>query len=303
MPRPRKSTYGDDKPPYSYVALCAMAIHSTPSKMMTLSQIYKFIMDNFPFYRQNSTRWQNSLRHNLSFNDCFVKVSKTSEHGGKGNYWTLHPDCAQMFQDGSFLRRKRRFLSKNQDGDCADETLDEKFWTSKISNTYNQSYMSLPIKREHSEIDECEKCIYSSLPSQIPQKKTKSFSIVDILDKHKDEKKSPSYTKLSPTNFSNQGVSSLFTRGSGISNDYYSRFNDYERRNYQQISNDRDYTCDKMQISCPCCVKHGTPPLKYFCTSLKTPSSPVLPPFTPLRRYTGSQYNQVTDKRCGCFSC
>lgn len=115
MPRPRKSSYAADKPPYSYVALCAMAIHSSPVKMMTLSEIYKFIMDNFPFYRKNSTRWQNSLRHNLSFNDCFVKISKTSEHGGKGNYWTLHSECAQMFQDGSFLRRKRRFLSQEDE--------------------------------------------------------------------------------------------------------------------------------------------------------------------------------------------
>eukprot|EP00794_Sanderia_malayensis_P009046 gene9046-10013_t len=113
MPRPRKSTYGDEKPPYSYVALCAMAIHSSANKMMTLSQIYKFITDNFPFYQKNSTKWQNSLRHNLSFNDCFIKVLRGTEHGGKGSYWTLHPDCAEMFQDGSFLRRKRRFLAKH----------------------------------------------------------------------------------------------------------------------------------------------------------------------------------------------
>eukprot|EP00112_Aurelia_sp_Birch-Aquarium-sp1_P021250 Seg567.7 transcript_id=Seg567.7/GoldUCD/mRNA.D3Y31 product="Forkhead box protein B1" protein_id=Seg567.7/GoldUCD/D3Y31 len=116
MPRPRKSTYGDEKPPYSYVALCAMAIHSSPNKMMTLSQIYKFITDNFPFYQKNSTKWQNSLRHNLSFNDCFIKVLRGTEHGGKGSYWTLHPDCAEMFQDGSFLRRKRRFLAKKGAG-------------------------------------------------------------------------------------------------------------------------------------------------------------------------------------------
>ena len=121
MPRPRKTSYTEDKPPYSYVALCAMAIHSSPVKMMTLSQIYKFIMDNFPFYRKNSTRWQNSLRHNLSFNDCFVKVSNTSEHGGKGNYWTLHDKCSEMFEDGSFLRRKRRFHSDSDDSQLAEE--------------------------------------------------------------------------------------------------------------------------------------------------------------------------------------
>lgn len=125
MPRPRKSTYGDEKPPYSYVALCAMAIHSSSNKMMTLSQIYKFITDNFPFYQKNSTKWQNSLRHNLSFNDCFIKVTRGTEHGGKGSYWTLHPDCAEMFQDGSFLRRKRRFLAK-KNGKSTDMAVDMK---------------------------------------------------------------------------------------------------------------------------------------------------------------------------------
>ena len=114
MPRPRKTSYGDDKPPYSYVALCVMAIDSSPTKMMTLSEIYKFITDNFPFYRKSSNKWQNSLRHNLSFNDCFVKISKSNDQtGGKGSYWTLHQSSSQMFDEGSFLRRKRRFHDKN----------------------------------------------------------------------------------------------------------------------------------------------------------------------------------------------
>uniref|UniRef100_A0A7M5X798 Fork-head domain-containing protein n=1 Tax=Clytia hemisphaerica TaxID=252671 RepID=A0A7M5X798_9CNID len=55
-----------------------------------------------------------SLRHNLSFNDCFVKISKSNDQsGGKGSYWTLHQSSTQMFEEGSFLRRKRRFHDKN----------------------------------------------------------------------------------------------------------------------------------------------------------------------------------------------
>uniref|UniRef100_A0A8B9G5V3 Forkhead box B2 n=1 Tax=Amazona collaria TaxID=241587 RepID=A0A8B9G5V3_9PSIT len=109
MPRPGKSSYSDQKPPYSYISLTAMAIQHSPEKMLPLSDIYKFIMERFPYYREHTQRWQNSLRHNLSFNDCFIKIPRRPDQPGKGSFWALHPDCGDMFENGSFLRRRKRF--------------------------------------------------------------------------------------------------------------------------------------------------------------------------------------------------
>ncbi|KXJ74211.1 hypothetical protein RP20_CCG014143 [Aedes albopictus] len=123
MPRPSRESYGDQKPPYSYISLTAMAIWSSPEKMLPLSDIYKFITDRFPYYRKNTQRWQNSLRHNLSFNDCFIKVPRRPDRPGKGAYWALHPQAFDMFENGSLLRRRKRFKLHKTDKDILNEEL------------------------------------------------------------------------------------------------------------------------------------------------------------------------------------
>ncbi|MCI4382656.1 hypothetical protein PGIGA_G00017350 [Pangasianodon gigas] len=115
-PKTYRRSYTHAKPPYSYISLITMAIQQSPSKMLTLSEIYQWIMDLFPFYRQNQQRWQNSIRHSLSFNDCFVKVPRSPDKPGKGSFWTLHPDSGNMFENGCYLRRQKRFKCEKSAG-------------------------------------------------------------------------------------------------------------------------------------------------------------------------------------------
>lgn len=131
--RRRKRPIQRGKPPYSYIALITMAIASAPERKLTLGHIYKFIMDRFPFYREQNKKWQNSIRHNLTLNDCFIKLPREPGKPGKGNYWTLDPAAEDMFDNGSFLRRRKRFKRTDTEKAMLNSYLQEQsaFTTSK----------------------------------------------------------------------------------------------------------------------------------------------------------------------------
>lgn len=96
----------DMKPTHSYIALIAMAILSSSSKKMILGDIYEYISNNFPYYRNKDKSWRNSIRHNLSLNECFIKAGRSEN--GKGNYWAIHPANLEDFANGDFRRRRAR---------------------------------------------------------------------------------------------------------------------------------------------------------------------------------------------------
>lgn len=96
----------EEKPPHSYIALISMAILESVEKKLVLSDIYQFVMDRFPFYNNQERAWRNSIRHNLSLNECFIKAGRAEN--GKGNYWAIHPACVDDFSKGDYRRRHAR---------------------------------------------------------------------------------------------------------------------------------------------------------------------------------------------------
>ncbi|CAI4064418.1 forkhead family transcription factor FKH1 SKDI_09G0390 [Saccharomyces kudriavzevii IFO 1802] len=85
------------KPPQSYASMITQAILSTPDGSISLADIYKFISDNYAFYRFSQMAWQNSVRHNLSLNKAFEKVPKRAGQQGKGMNWKISDEIRRDF--------------------------------------------------------------------------------------------------------------------------------------------------------------------------------------------------------------
>ena len=94
------------KPSESHVELISRAIMESSDQRLILADIYQYIYDNYPYFQTAPRGWRNTVRYNLSTNECFVKKGRAPS--GRGFYWAIHPACVEDFQKGEFNCRLAR---------------------------------------------------------------------------------------------------------------------------------------------------------------------------------------------------
>ncbi len=139
LPIPPRS---NDRPKLSYSALIAMAIQNSPGQRATLSGIYDWIQDAFPYFaRIDKGGWQNSIRHNLSLHKAFYRSQTNLPARKGGGEWRINPNHSI----GAF---KKVIKSHNRPKTVK---LDESFWEpdneayADDSNPLNSSTIQIQI--------------------------------------------------------------------------------------------------------------------------------------------------------------
>ncbi|CCJ29579.1 unnamed protein product, partial [Pneumocystis jirovecii] len=105
------STKEHIKPDLSYASLIAQAILSSPTKKMTLSDIYEWITQTYKYYKYAQNGWQNSIRHSLSLNKVFKKIFRKDGEPGKGSFWTINSEYQDQFKSGIYKRNRKNIIS------------------------------------------------------------------------------------------------------------------------------------------------------------------------------------------------
>lgn len=63
-------------------------VQAHPGKRATLNEIYAYLKQHYTeFFTAKYDGWKNSIRHNLSLNQCFLKLDKTAGNTKAGKGW------------------------------------------------------------------------------------------------------------------------------------------------------------------------------------------------------------------------
>ncbi|CAF1562891.1 unnamed protein product [Adineta ricciae] len=99
----------------SYAQLITRAIDSSPWKRLTLNEVYEWIIKFVPYFKdkidaKTSWGWKNSIRHNLSLHNQFIRVPIISSisKGPVKYVWTINPSFKNNSPYKKYsLKRKR----------------------------------------------------------------------------------------------------------------------------------------------------------------------------------------------------
>ncbi|KAJ7630292.1 hypothetical protein FB45DRAFT_1150309 [Roridomyces roridus] len=100
-----------------YIAV-AVAIYSSPHKVLTLGGIRDALVERFPGLSTYEA-WQSSIRHALSFQASFVKIIRPPTFGGRGFLWGL-----DVSRGG--LKRTRKRKSAQERAEAARQAAESK---------------------------------------------------------------------------------------------------------------------------------------------------------------------------------
>ena len=122
-----KSFFAIKRQTFFSSCLIAMSLRASKTGCLPVSDIYNFMMENFPYFKTAPDGWKNSVRHNLSLNKCFekvcrrffglvylplddflcVKVEKPNGSQRKGCLWALNPaKISKMEEEVQKWKRK-----------------------------------------------------------------------------------------------------------------------------------------------------------------------------------------------------
>merc|ERR1712012_202978 len=157
---------GGNKPNYTYTDLITLALRDKTA--LTVSGIYQWITDNYPYYKAEDDRWKNSVRHNLSMNPNFRKGGRAKQ--GTGHVWVL--------ADQNDLNRQET-LSEPSKKDTTDEAI-RKILQSSFPKTSGSSapVQAGQVKRKVAGGSHAKSC--NKIPSQQQQQCVKQQPLISL---------------------------------------------------------------------------------------------------------------------------
>ncbi|XP_038055358.1 forkhead box protein O1-like [Patiria miniata] len=178
----------DQRPNLTFNDLIRLALLSQPEGQATLGQIYDFIEQSYPYYKEATECrfWKNSIRHNLCKSRQFRKIKEANlEESGKpykrgSALWELC-DIGLVVQGGSSKKfrpiRKKSSSNTRADNPARPSSVDSTGTNMSSLEIYNHPYPWQPypvaLTQSHPAIDVPSTGNYTAIPnSPIPATET-----------------------------------------------------------------------------------------------------------------------------------